>query len=469
VQDYDIFNRNMSWWPLADGLLGYMGRSQYLLQQGDFVADAAYFVGEGASRFVPGKAFLNPALPSGYDYDGINAEVLHARAEVQDGRLVLPGGMSYRYLVLADPQCVTMTAPTLSRIRQLVEQGLTLVGRRPQRTPGLTDLAAAETQLNRDAAVLWGEAPAAPGDRKVGLGRVCWGRSLPEIFAADGLVPDCEATSAGKPCELSWLHRRSGSDEIYFLSNPQDQPVDVAVALRARGDNVQLFDPLDGSARDLPEKRVEADGRTLVPLRFEPQQAYFVVLRPGQPPAATGRNFPALQPVLAIKGPWHVSFDAQWVKPLPPGVAPDAKDVSLTFEQLTDWSQHAQAGIKSYSGLATYRASFDLPTADAQKRSTWVDVGVVKEMARVEINDQPLGLTWCPPWRVKIPANLLKARGNELVITVANTWHNRLCADAALPQQERLTVVGHDLHQWAAKAGFQPAGLLGPVRILAAD
>ena len=130
LQDYDIFNRNMSWWPLADGLIGYMGRSQYLLQQGDFVADVAYFVGEGATRFVPGKAFLNPALPSGYDYDGINAEVLLTRAEIKDGRLVLPGGMSYRYLVLCDPQCVTMTAPTLARLRQLVEQGLTLVGRR---------------------------------------------------------------------------------------------------------------------------------------------------------------------------------------------------------------------------------------------------------------------------------------------------------------------------------------------------
>ena len=60
--DYDIFNRHFSWWPLADGFLGYMGRCQSLLQQGDFVADVAYFVGEGASRFVPGKDFLNPAL-----------------------------------------------------------------------------------------------------------------------------------------------------------------------------------------------------------------------------------------------------------------------------------------------------------------------------------------------------------------------------------------------------------------------
>ena len=118
--------------------------------------------------------------------------------------------------------------------------------------------------------------------------------------------------------------------------------------------------------RDLPEKSVAADGRTLVPLRFEPQQAFFVILRAGPARQTTGRNVPALQPVLTVKGPWRVSFDAQWVKPLPPAVAADAKEVTLTFERLTDWSQHAQAGIKGYSGLATYHAAFDLPTAGAE-------------------------------------------------------------------------------------------------------
>ena len=292
-----------------------------------------------------------------------------------------------------------------------------------------------------------------------------WGRPLQEILAADGIAPDCEATSASKPLEISWLHRRSGSDEIYFLSNPQDEPVDWVVALRAEGDTVQLFDPLDGSSRDLPEKSVAADGRTLVPLHFEPEQAFFVILRDRPAHAATGRNVPALQSVLTVEGPWRVSFDARWVKPLPSSVVRDAKEVSLVFEQLTDWSQHSEEGIKGYSGVATYLTSFDLPTPASPDRPMCLDVGVVKEMARVELNGQDLGVAWCPPWRVKIPAGLLKARGNELAITLANNWHNRLCADAALPETARLTSVGHDLHQWAAKAGFQPAGLLGPVRL----
>ena len=156
--DYDIFNRHFSWWPLADGLIGYMGRCQYLLQEGDFVADAAYFVGEGASRFVPGKEYLRPALPLGFDYDGVNAEVLLTRSSVENGRLTLParpaaadaageGGLRYRYLVLCQPQCKTMSPAVLEKIRDLVHAGATVVGPPPEAAPGLTDRAAADSRI----------------------------------------------------------------------------------------------------------------------------------------------------------------------------------------------------------------------------------------------------------------------------------------------------------------------------------
>ena len=462
---YDIFNRHFTWWPLADGFIGYLARCQSLLQHGDFVADAAYFVGEGACRFVPGKSFLKPPLPAGYDYDGINAEVLRTRASVKDGRLVLPNGPSYRYLVLCDPQCTTMSAATLGRIRQLVEQGLTLVGNRPKRTPGLSGLPAAEAQLKTAADALWGVTPAEQGDHKVGRGRVVWGRTLGELLAADGVLPDCEAASASKPFEITWLHRRSVAGDIYFLANPLKQPLDVVVTLRATGKAVQFFDPLDGSVNDLPEKTALADGRTAVPLHFESEQALFVVLRDGPEKAGRGRNFPDLKPVTTVEGPWQVTFDARWVKPLPASWAPDAKDVSLTLSRLESWSQRPEEGIKSYSGMASYRTTFDLP-APAADRQMFVDVGVVKEMARVTLNGRDLGVAWCQPWRVRIPGGLLKEQGNELVITVANTWHNRLCADHALPDKERLTRVGHKLHEQAARQGLQSAGLLGPVRLM---
>ncbi|MBM4089742.1 MAG: hypothetical protein FJ276_09985 [Planctomycetes bacterium] len=621
--DYDIFNRHFSWWPLSDGFLAYLGRCQHLLQQGEFVADAAYFVGEGASRFVPGKDYLRPSLPAGYDYDGINAEVLLTRASVKDGRLVLPNGPSYRYLVLCDPQCSTMEATTLRGIRKLVEQGLTLVGGRPTRTPGLAAVAEAELQLKTDADALWGDAAAEQGDRRVGEGRVVWGSGMRDILAADGVQPDVEttaiqATRAGlagaqwvwhasdgdnpPPCErlfratveipagrqvldarvsmtadngfvftlndseicrgdnfhhvvdarcsenllrpgrnvlhvravnggeapnpagligrlvitldngqqiecptdpaswqssadgdrwtparsvgplgcapwgpidtrragparLAWIHRRAADTDIYFLANPLDQPLQVTVTLRAAANAVRLFDPLDGSVRDLPERTVSADGRAAVPLQFEPEQALFVVLGNSPGKSGGGRNFPPLEAAAEIPGPWKVTFDASWLEPLPASAAINDTKVSLDFTRLEDWSRHAEAGVKGYSGVATYRTTFDAPDLPVEQQ-TFLDLGTVKEMARVVLNGRDLGVTWCAPWRVRVPGGLLKERGNDLVISVANTWQNRLCADHELPEGERLTRVGHQLHAEAAKRGLQPAGLLGPVRLL---
>ena len=159
---------------------------------------------------------------------------------------------------------------------------------------------------------------------------------------------------------------------------------------------------------------------------------------------------------------------------MPPGGTPGAKEVVLSFEQLTDWTKRPEAGIMAYSGVAIYRKHFDLPAeAVSGKMETksppcrWLELGQVNEMARVVINGHDLGVVWCPPWRVRIPSGLLKGHGNELVITVANTWNNRLCADNALPVPERLTRVGHNLHEIAGKRGYQPAGLMGPVRVMA--
>ena len=52
-----------------------------------------------AAKCAPVETPSNdPALPAGYYYDDVNAEVL-LQAHVQDGRIVLPSGASYAVLV----------------------------------------------------------------------------------------------------------------------------------------------------------------------------------------------------------------------------------------------------------------------------------------------------------------------------------------------------------------------------------
>lgn len=482
LMDYDIFNRHFSWWPLADGFLGYIGRCQYLLQQGDLVTDCAYFVGEGASRFVPGKAFLKPALPPSSDYDGINAEVLMTRVQVKDGRLVLPSiagapgvepgmGPSYRYLVLCDPQCTTMTVATMARIRKLVADGLTLVGKRPVRTPGLHDWQAADQELKKHADVLWGEHPGERGMKTVGEGRVIWGTELGELFKQDGVLPDVEYQALGKTDKspnLEFLHRSVANKDIVFLANQSGRAVDLAITIRTRGLQVSLFDPLDGSTRELPEQKREADHRLTVPLHFEKDQALFLVAQDVSPATLAGRNIPVYTEITIIPGPWKVSFDAAWVKPLPPGAAADAQEVFLQFDRLEDWSKRPEVGIASYSGMGIYRTEFKLPAGTDPNQPTVLNLGTVNEMARVELNGRDLGVVWCAPWRVTIPKGVLTGGNNSLVIRVANLWTNRLAVDASLPEKERLTQASQEVYRRAVQVtqrGQQASGLLGPVRL----
>ena len=130
------FNRQTTWWEMSHAWLRYLQRCQYLLRQGRFAADVAYYYGEDANNFVLAKTMMNPALPQGYDCDTLNAEVLLKRAAVRNGRLTLPDGMSYRYLVLPHSDSWKASPVVLRTIVELVEGGVTAVGPRPSRAPG---------------------------------------------------------------------------------------------------------------------------------------------------------------------------------------------------------------------------------------------------------------------------------------------------------------------------------------------
>jgi hypothetical protein len=93
-----------------------------------------------------------------------------------------------------------------------------------------------------------------------------------------------------------------------------------------------------------------------------------------------------------------------------------------------------------------------------------VDLGVVKNVARVRLNGRDLGVVWTAPWRVEIPGGVLKERGNELEIEVANLWPNRLIGDGKLPPEKRRTQTNSGMY-YKGEHKLLPSGLLGPVTL----
>jgi alpha-L-rhamnosidase len=463
------FDRNITWWNKSHAWFTYLARCQYLLGLGLFAADILYFCGET----IPNFNLINRKPVSGFDFDVINAQALLSRAEAKDGRITLPNGMTYRYLVIPPGIATAMTVPVLKKITSLVEGGATLVGLPPQRTPGLKDSGRNDEELKKLVDALWGIERTASGTRNYGKGRVIWGGELEDVIETDELPAALEIRGTGQGLKVDWIHRYSGDIYIFFVANASEEPMEFEAAFRAGHKAPELWDAVTGDIRELPDFRADAQ-HTVVPMRLEAFQSYFIVFRKTRP-AATGRrgtNFPGYETVTSLTGPWEVAFDPEWG-----GAA------KVVFEKLDDWSKRPEEGIRYYSGTATYRKVFDMP--DGVHGNLCLDLGTVKNVAQVRLNGKELGVIWTAPWRVVIDGKV-RAAGNKLEIEVVNLWPNKLIGDGRLPKEARQTVTnvrtyepflpkdfdprGCPICDERRKAGtppeLLPSGLLGPVRIL---
>ncbi len=279
------FEWPITWWKQAPAWTDYLARCQYLLQQGLFVADALYYVGEAAPMGAPGRDGLRPPLPDGHDYDVCGPRALLERVAVRDGRIVLPDGMSYAVLVL--PDTPWMTPQVARKVRELVRAGATVVGPPPQRSPSLSDQPAADREVQAIAREVWGDCDGKKvTEHRFGKGRVVWSKPLDELFAEMKLPPDFEVSGYSLPASLRYIHRRAGDVDIYFVANQLRRPAALECRFRVTGKRPELWHPDTGEIEPAPLWRVE-NGRTIVSLRLGPAGSVFVVFGPGR----TARHF----------------------------------------------------------------------------------------------------------------------------------------------------------------------------------
>ena len=269
-------------------------------------------------------------------------------------------------------------------------------------------------------------------------------RVTARLLAQRGVAPDFEGDG------LRAIHRRDGDEEIYFVANRTDQQVARTCSFRVNGKRPEWWDAVSGERRTL-EQFEQKEGRTNVPVRLEPHESGFVVFRSGRGAKGQGENFPVFRPVMNVEGTWEVAFDSKWGGP-----------ATARFDHLSDWAQRPEESIRFYSGKAVYRIAFDMQ--EGGDRELFLSLGGVCNMASVWLNQRDLGVVWCAPWRIAVPRDLVKPRGNALEITVANLWWNRLVRDSGLPESQRMTWIPGK-YPFAGNEPLLPSGLLGPVRI----
>jgi hypothetical protein len=256
-------NRLNTWWKQGKSFLDYVARGQFLLQQGQSVADVLLFTGQSS----PNDAWLMPKIKSmGFDYDLIGFNSLDSLS-VSQGMICTPTGGSYRAMLL--PETVWMTPQVIEKLKELVDAGATILGPQPLKSPSLQDYPQCDQRVAELARKLWGQ-----GNGKRGIQE----RSMIDFLQQSG-VPQDFTTESGNSKELNFIHRRSGKTDIYFVASFRKQKRTERCRFRVTGMQPEFFDAQTGTIAEAPEFRFNVDGTTTVPVELDPDGSKFIVFR----------------------------------------------------------------------------------------------------------------------------------------------------------------------------------------------
>ena len=438
------FNRNNTWFKHMDLYTQYIKRCNYMMRQGWYQADVAYFIGEDAPRMV---GIMEPWIPAGYQFEHMNAEVIMRDMTVKDGMLTLPHGVQFKVLVLPR-RLKTMRPELLEKIERLILDGAIVMGPAPERSPSLQNQPEADRRVKEMAARIWGDVDGVNvKQRRYGKGMICDGLDFETLFAQLGYVPDCKVPDG---MNVYQGHQKDGDTDIYILSNQDNRALTMDVAFRVTGKQPELWDPVTGVIRKLPAFRQE-EKTTVVPMKLEKNECVFVVFREKGEPSATTleANYPAPLRTQEATGEWDVTFESAFKTPSPVRMA--------TLDNLSD---NANDSIRYFSGTATYTTSVNLDRV-GRGEHMFMAFDNVGTMAKVYINGKYAGGVWTAPYRLDV-TDFVKNGRNDVKVEVVNTWVNRIVGDMNLPESERETYLF--VNHLNAKTPLPPSGIIGKVK-----
>lgn len=532
-----------TWWKYYHCLSEYIARCCFLLRQGDFAADVLVYspqstvwaekvLFDNERRVMPYGDVGQTLVANGYDFDPVNDDILQHHALVADSQVKVRD-LSYRFLLL--PRTTAVPVATMEFIRQFVLGGGIVIAldELPSTSVGMTDSFKNDARVKLIVSELFGS----DGKGKVHPGG---GRTY---YIADYKIPDYEVTErAFDPTSLKYepmlpvtppqqallgalrehldpdfalagnqqsngltfLHRRLGTDDIYFVTNLLQEASQTTVTFRVPGKIPECWDPMTGKIYPVFVYKAHAKG-VEIPIdlpayasrcfmfRSKPPQTHLseasledvreltdhevkgVSSRNGEVRVTlveNGRNKVARTTVSGLPEPYAVGGTWQMVLE---GYRYEKVEQQIT--QLKSWTEDPLT--RHFSGTGRYMLDFHVPsqyvTPDLE---AVLDLGKVGEVAEVILNGKPAGVAWMRPYRLDI-TGILEKGTNHLEILVTNTLINYVSGLDHLPDvpDDLIPHYGSTAHiynegarEWEHREkGFHPlplSGLMGPVRII---
>ena len=212
---------------------------------------------------------------------------------------------------------------------------------------------------------------------------------------------------------LKAIRRQNETGYHYFIANltPNDMEDDIQLAVDFK--TATMFNPLNG---DITPATVN-NGKIHLALR----SGESIIVQTDAAPASTTPAAPyaaalpqsSTPQVLPLNGKWTLTFTEE---------APKVSD-TFTLEQPQTWETLSKEAAVTM-GTGVYTTRLKLNKKQAQQHWT-IDLGDVRESARVYINGQFIGCAWSVPFVLDCK-NTLKKGDNEIRIEVTNLPANRI-------------------------------------------
>ncbi len=344
---------------------------------------------------------------AGYTFDFISDRQLLNVSYADEG--LQTGGVSYKAVVL--PRTEFIPASTFAKLVDLARQGATVIvpGSLPLDVPGWGDLGERRAAFQK---LVGGLEFVTMSDQSVqaatvGSGRVLLGADLESLLVAAAIPREPMVEQ-----QLQFVRRTLQSDTCYYVHNSSDEPFDGWIPLRVDVLSIGLFDPMSGR-RGFAAVRKGTGGVTEVYAQLAPGQSCLLRTFGGPVSGPACDYVKTAGPAQPIKGNWTVTLLEGGPELLP----------AFEIAELGSWTNYGPEALKSFSGTARYTITFAMPEGDA---FGWqLDLGSVCESAHVMLNGEELGTLIGPPYRIRIPGDLMETH-NTLEIEVSNLMANRI-------------------------------------------
>ena len=443
-----VNNRNPLW-PELPTMFKYIERSQTILQQSkpqnDLLIYWPYFdvaasegrlfnhlgVNKDAGWFInhPISGLSEELTKAGYTFDYISDRQL-LNCKMLNGEIVTEGKAKYKALVI--PKTEYIPVETLNQMAQFIAAGGKVYFDEylPKSVPGIFHLKEREEKLTLI---------------KSKISTQKWVRNVPEKLIGAKIHGEKSLSEKG----FHFLKMQLDNENWYMIFNTGTTAKDEWVELANPAKSYVFFNPMNGDVA------VAESDKNNIRLQLEPEQSLFIKCAEKKTdlPVFSYENT-EVKPI-EIGSLWRIAFMEGG--PAYPG--------NLQIDELLSWTKAGDMETRRFAGTARYLTDFNW---DKTSVSGILDLGQVKDCARVTLNGKIIGTLLGPSFKIKVD-NLVEGN-NVLQVDVTNVAANRI-RDLDINGIEwrkfyDINLVNIDYEPFDASGWeIRDAGLLGPVKL----